>query len=110
MSPTKKTPAKKKPTARSTKAAAVPQSPAAKLAASLHLPTNAIIGGRSVPAASGKTFATFNPATGEELAQIARCGAEDVDRAVAAARECVLRSVEPVDAKRAQEGLSLIHI
>ena len=56
------------------------------LAASLHLPTEAMIGGRAVPAASGETFATVNPATGEELAQIARCGLVDVDRAVAAAR------------------------
>jgi len=76
-----------KTAARAKKAVATaPPSAAAKLASSLHLPTNAIIGGRSVPAASGATFATINPATGEELAQVARCGAEDVDRAVAAAR------------------------
>ncbi len=62
------------------------KTPAAQLAASLHLSTEAMIGGRAVPAASGDTFATINPATGEELAQIARCGAVDVDRAVAAAR------------------------
>ncbi|NNC79648.1 MAG: aldehyde dehydrogenase [Acidimicrobiales bacterium] len=60
--------------------------PAAQLAASLHLPTTAVIGGRPVAAASGKTFATINPATGEELAQIADCDSVDVDRAVAAAR------------------------
>ena len=83
----KKSPAKAKARAKktSTKKAA-PTSAAAKLASSLHLPTNAIIGGRSVPAASGATFATINPATGEELAQVARCGAEDVDRAVRAAQ------------------------
>ncbi|MGI9606946.1 MAG: aldehyde dehydrogenase [Acidimicrobiales bacterium] len=61
-------------------------SAAAQLAASLHLPTKAMIGGRPAEAASGKTFATINPATGEEIAQVADCGAEDVDRAVAAAR------------------------
>jgi gamma-glutamyl-gamma-aminobutyraldehyde dehydrogenase len=78
----KKTAARKKPAKK-----AAPLSPAAKLAASLHLPTEAFIGGRPVPSASGKTFATINPATGEELAQIADCGAEDVDRAVTAARK-----------------------
>ncbi len=62
-------------------------SAAAKLAASLHIPTDAFIGGRYVKSATGKTFATINPATGEEIAQIADCGAEDVDRAVAAARK-----------------------
>jgi len=51
------------------------------------LSTNAVIAGRSVAAASGKTFATLNPATGRNLAQIAECGEEDVARAVAAARK-----------------------
>lgn len=56
------------------------------LAAELTYPTQAFINGRFVPAASGKTFATVNPATGRELARVASCGQEDVDRAVAAAR------------------------
>ena len=58
----------------------------AALAASLDPPTRALIGGRSVESASGRTFATLNPATGAELAQVAECDATDVDRAVAAAR------------------------
>jgi len=45
-----------------------------------------IIDGAAVPAASGQTFPTLNPATGETLTEVARAGAEDVDRAVAAAR------------------------
>ena len=49
--------------------------------------TKAVIGGRSVAAASGKTFETLNPATGTVLARIAECAQEDVDRAVRAARE-----------------------
>ena len=49
-------------------------------------PTRAVIGGRSVDAADGKTFATLNPATGQPLARIAECAAVDADRAVAAAR------------------------
>jgi phenylacetaldehyde dehydrogenase len=45
-----------------------------------------LIGGDWVEAASGETFETFNPATGEVLARVARGGSEDVDRAVKAAR------------------------
>ena len=48
--------------------------------------TQAFIDGRSVDAASGETFATENPATGEVLAHVQAGGAEDIDRAVAAAR------------------------
>ena len=44
------------------------------------------IDGKWVEAASGKTFASHNPATGELLAQVAEGEAEDIDRAVAAAR------------------------
>ena len=50
-------------------------------------PTRAVIGGRAVDAADGKTFATLNPATGQPLARIAECTAVDVDKAVSAARE-----------------------
>lgn len=45
-----------------------------------------LIDGQRVPALSGESFATINPATGEEIAQVARGGAADIDRAVAAAR------------------------
>ncbi len=64
-------------------------SAAAELAASLHLPTAAFIGGRSVDAATGETFTTINPATGEALAEVASGSAEDIDRAVAAARQAL---------------------
>ncbi|AMN56300.1 aldehyde dehydrogenase [Labrenzia sp. CP4] len=57
------------------------------LAAGLTLPTNAFIDGSYRPAASGKTFETVNPATGETLASVAACSAEDVDFAVLKARE-----------------------
>ncbi|MCP9482431.1 aldehyde dehydrogenase [Shimia sp. CNT1-13L.2] len=57
------------------------------IAANLTLPTNAFIDGGYRPAASGKTFESVNPATGEKLAEIAACGQEDVDFAVAKARE-----------------------
>src|SRR5881628_1133927 len=45
-----------------------------------------LIDGKWVEAASGKTFETPNPATGEVLARVAEAGPEDVDRAVRAAR------------------------
>lgn len=47
------------------------------------------IGGKSCPAASGKTFDTFNPATGEVVARVAEGGPEDVDRAVQAAQKAL---------------------
>ncbi|MGO0061872.1 aldehyde dehydrogenase family protein [Brevibacillus fluminis] len=45
------------------------------------------IDGKWVDAVSGKTFESFNPATGEVNAIVAEAGAEDVDRAVKAARK-----------------------
>jgi acyl-CoA reductase-like NAD-dependent aldehyde dehydrogenase len=45
------------------------------------------IGGEWQDAASGATFATLNPATGERLADVAAGDADDVDRAVRAARQ-----------------------
>jgi len=44
------------------------------------------INGIWVDAASGKTFPTYDPATGEVLAQVAEGDREDIDRAVKAAR------------------------
>src|SRR5207247_5150051 len=49
-------------------------------------PKKLFIGGRWVESASGKTFETLDPATGQVLTRVAEAGAEDVDRAVAAAR------------------------
>lgn len=48
--------------------------------------TKLFINGKWEDAASGKTFPTINPATTEVIAQIAEGGAEDIDRAVKAAR------------------------
>ena len=44
------------------------------------------IGGEAIESASGRTFATIDPSTGREIAQVAFGEAEDVDRAVAAGR------------------------
>ncbi len=54
------------------------------------------IGGRWTPSAGGATFATVNPATEERLAQVAVGTAEDVDRAVAAARDAYERYWRPM--------------
>ena len=56
------------------------------LAQDLPLPDKAFINGRFTAAASGKTLATTNPATGEHLTDIPACNASDVDAAVRAAR------------------------
>jgi acyl-CoA reductase-like NAD-dependent aldehyde dehydrogenase len=46
-----------------------------------------LIGSERPAAADGRTFTTLDPATGREIAQVAHGGAEDVARAVEAARE-----------------------
>ncbi len=48
--------------------------------------TKLLINNRWVDSASGKTFPTINPATGEEICQIAEADAADVNAAVKAAR------------------------
>jgi phenylacetaldehyde dehydrogenase len=50
-------------------------------------PRQLFINGQWTDAASGKTFETPNPATGATLANIAEGDAEDIDRAVQAARK-----------------------
>jgi phenylacetaldehyde dehydrogenase len=49
-------------------------------------PRQMFVNGQWVDAASGKTFETPNPATGETLARVAEGDAEDINRAVRAAR------------------------
>jgi phenylacetaldehyde dehydrogenase len=50
-------------------------------------PRQLFINGQWADAASGKTFASPDPATGETLARVAEGDAEDIDRAVRAARK-----------------------
>jgi phenylacetaldehyde dehydrogenase len=50
------------------------------------VPRKLFIDGQWTDAASGKTFATPNPATGETLANVAEGDVEDINRAVRAAR------------------------
>jgi acyl-CoA reductase-like NAD-dependent aldehyde dehydrogenase len=55
-------------------------------AAALAPRTSAVIDGRLVPAASGRTYRDVTARDGSTIAEVAECGAEDVDRAVRAAR------------------------
>jgi phenylacetaldehyde dehydrogenase len=50
-------------------------------------PRKMLIDGKWVTAVSGKTFPTYNPATGEVLAQVAEGDSQDIDLAVKAARK-----------------------
>ena len=50
-------------------------------------PRKMLIGGKWVDSVSGKTFETYNPATGEILALVAEGDKQDIDLAVKAARK-----------------------
>jgi acyl-CoA reductase-like NAD-dependent aldehyde dehydrogenase len=71
-----------------------------------------LIGGRFVPAASGETFETLNPATNEPIARVAKGGKEDVERAVRAARaafdEGPWPRLTPLERKRALDRVATI--
>ena len=56
------------------------------LAGAIRLPGEAVIDGKLVPAASGRTFSNVTPRNGRQLNLVARCDSGDVDRAVAGAR------------------------
>ncbi len=56
-------------------------------AGSLTFRTQHFIDGAYVASADGRTFPTINPATGETITEVARGGAAEIDRAVAAARK-----------------------
>jgi gamma-glutamyl-gamma-aminobutyraldehyde dehydrogenase len=56
------------------------------LADTLQIRTQAFIGGRYVDAASGRSFDCISPIDGRSLGQVAQCEAEDIERAVRAAR------------------------
>lgn len=68
-----------------------------------------LIGGQWVESASGKTFETIDPSTGQVLARVAEGEAEDIDRAVAAARRAFEQGAWPklTPAKRAHLLLKL---
>src|SRR5689334_20251848 len=67
-------------------AAATEVTPTSQVGQFLTQPKKLLIGGKWVDAASGKTFATVNPATEETLAQVAEGDSADIDKAVKSAR------------------------
>ncbi len=73
------------------------------LAADVDIEGRAFINGRYQEALSGETRPTINPANGEKLAEVASCGAEDADHAVAVARKTfesgVWSAMAPADRK-----------
>jgi len=66
--------------------ASLPYELSAEVQAFLAREHGLLIAGESAPAADGRTFETFDPATGQPIASVPQGGADDVDRAVAAAR------------------------
>ncbi|WP_227367945.1 aldehyde dehydrogenase [Halomonas sp. M20] len=62
-----------------------------RLAGDLRFETRAFIGNAFSEAASGESFETINPATGETLASIASCDKADVETAVGHARKAFER-------------------
>lgn len=72
-------------------------------AADLKIESRAFTNGRYQEALSGETRATISPADGRHLADVANCGPEDADRAVAAARAAfesgIWASMAPADRK-----------
>jgi len=69
--------------------------------------TRLLINNEWVRSESGETFATINPATGDELAQVAEADAADVDKAVRAARRAFDRG--PWRKTSASERGRLLH-
>ena len=71
---------------------------------SIEFHTKAIINGEAVDAISKETFPVENPATGQIITYIARCGVEDIDLAVKGAREVFERGdwsrLAPADRRR----------
>jgi 1-pyrroline dehydrogenase len=66
-----------------------------------------LIGGEWVDAAGGETMEVLNPATGETIAEVPNASAEDVDRAVQAAKKALPEWLETTPGERAELLLKL---
>ena len=66
-----------------------------------------LVGGEWVDSASGGTMEVLNPATGETIAEVPRATAEDVDRAVQAAKKALPEWLETTPGERAEMLLKL---
>jgi 1-pyrroline dehydrogenase len=65
-------------------------------------PYQILIGGELRDAASGETMDVIAPATGETIAEVPRCSAEDVDRAIEAARAAAPGWLEKTPKERSE--------
>src|SRR5437762_6820602 len=65
------------------------------------------VGGEWVDSASGETMEVLNPATGETIAEVPRGTGEDVERAVAAAKQALPEWLETTPGERAEVLLKL---
>jgi 1-pyrroline dehydrogenase len=63
---------------------------------------HAFVGGGWIDARSGETMEVINPATGEAIAEVPRCGAEDVDRAVESAKAALPKWLETTPKERSE--------
>src|ERR671937_1702038 len=68
------------------------------------------VGGDWVDSASGETMEVLNPATGETIAEVPRGTAEDVDRAVQAAKKALPEWLETTPAERSELLLKLADV
>ena len=68
------------------------------------------VGGTWVDAGSGETMEVINPATGETVAEVPRCGADDVDRAVEAANAALPEWLDSTPKERAELLLKLADV
>jgi 1-pyrroline dehydrogenase len=66
-----------------------------------------LIGGEWVDSAGGETMEVLNPATGEVIAEVPAATAEDVDRAVQAAKQALPEWLETTPGERAEALLKL---
>ena len=69
-----------------------------------------LVGGSWAQAASGETMEVLNPATEEVLAVVPRCGAEDVDAAVEAARSALPEWLDSTPGERSEMLLGLARV
>src|SRR6266567_1371514 len=61
-----------------------------------------LVGGELADATSGETMEVIAPATGETIAEVPRCSAEDVDRAVEAAQAALPEWLEKTPKERSE--------
>src|SRR5438067_9806967 len=66
-----------------------------------------LVGGEWVDSASGETMQVLNPATGDTIAEVPQASAEDVDRAVQAAKKALPEWLETTPGERSELLLKL---